>query len=186
MISITELWLPILLSAALVFVASSIIHMVLPYHRSDFGKVPDEDEVMDVLRKYEIPPGNYMFPCPGSPKAMGSPEYIEKLKKGPVAMITVMESGPVKMGRSLYHWFIFCIAVGVCAAYIAGRALEPGTDYLAVFRFTGTTAFIGYALALWQNTIWYKMSWKVTLKSTFDGLVYALLTAGTFGWLWPG
>jgi len=71
------------------------------------------------------------------------------------------------------------------AAYIAGRALEPGAHYLSVFRFAGATAFFGYAFALMQQSIWYKRAWGTTFKSTFDGLIYALLTAGTFGWLWP-
>ena len=185
MVPIMSLWLPILLSAVIVFVVSSIIHMVLTYHRTDFGKVPAEDEVMDALRKVGIPPGDYVIPCAGSPKEMGTPDFIEKTTKGPVAFMTVMASGPPSMGKSLVQWFVYCIVVGIFAAYIAGRALEPGVHYLAVFRFAGFTAFVGYALALWQNSIWYKRSWSVTLKSTFDGLVYALLTAGTFGWLWP-
>jgi hypothetical protein len=89
------------------------------------------------------------------------------------------------MGLSLTLWFLYCIVMGVFAAYVSGRALGPGAHYLSVFRFAGCTAFAGYALALWQNSIWYKRAWTTTLKSTFDGLVYALLTAGTFGWLWP-
>lgn len=185
MVSVISLWIPILLSAVIVFVASSIIHMVLRYHRTDFGKIPNEDEVMDALRKFDIPPGDYVIPCAGSSKEMGSPEFIEKTTKGPVAFMTVIQSGPPAMGKSLMLWFIYCIVVGITAAYITGRALGPEAHYLAVFRFAGFTAFVGYALALWQNTIWYKRSWITTLKSTIDGLVYALLTAGTFGWLWP-
>lgn len=185
MVSVMSLWLPILLSAVIVFVVSSIIHMVLPYHRTDFKKVPAEDEVMEALRKVGIPPGDYVIPHAVSPEALKAPEYIEKTKKGPVAFFTIMESGPPSMGKSLVLWFLYCIAVGFFAAYIAGRALAPGVDYLAVFRFVGCTAFVGYALALWQNSIWYKRAWSTTLKQTFDGLVYALLTAGTFGWLWP-
>jgi hypothetical protein len=180
-----SLWLPILLSAVIVFVVSSIIHMLLPYHRSDFGKLPAEDEVMDALRKFDIPPGDYVMPCAGSPKEMGTPEFTEKVTKGPVAFITMLPSGRPSMVKNLVQWFIYCIVVGGFAAYIAGRALEPGAHYLAVFRFAGCTALIGYAVALWQNSIWYKRPWGTTLKSTFDGLVYALLTAGTFGWLWP-
>ena len=99
--------------------------------------------------------------------------------------MTVMESGPVSMGPSLAQWFLYCVVVGVFAAYVAGRALEPGAHYLKVFRFAGVTAFVGYSLALWQNTIWYKRAWTTTLKANVDGLVYGLLTAGTFGWLWP-
>jgi hypothetical protein len=180
-----SLWLPILLSAVIVFIVSSIIHMVIPYHRKDFGKVPSEDEVMVALRKFDIPPGEYVIPCAGSPKEMGTPEFIEKTKKGPVAFMTVMPNGPPSMGASLVQWFVYCVLVGIVAAYIAGRALEPGAHYLAVFRFAGCAAFAGYALALLQNSIWYKRAWSTTLKSVFDGLVYVLLAGGTFGWLWP-
>ena len=77
------------------------------------------------------------------------------------------------------------MVVSFFAAYIAGRAVGPGADYLTVFRFVGSTAFMGYSFALPQNSIWYKRNWGMTLKSMFDGLVYGLLTAGTFAWLWP-
>lgn len=185
MVTVMSLWLPILLSAVIVFAVSAIIHMVLTYHRTDFGKVPAEDQVMDALRKFAIPPRDYVIPCAGSPQGMKTPEFIEKVTKGPVAFVTVMPSGMPSMSKSLIQWFLYCIVVGVFAAYIAGRALDPAANYLAVFRFVGSTAFVGYALALWQDSIWYKRAWSTTLKSTFDGLVYALLTAGTFGWLWP-
>ncbi len=185
MVALTSLWLPILLSAALVFVASSIIHMVLPYHRSDYGKVPAEDEVMDALRKFNLPPGDYHFPRPEGPAGMKDPAFLEKMKKGPVGFMTVFPSGPVVMGKYLVQWFVYCAVVGIFAAYIAGRALPAGSPYLAVFRFAGATAFTGYALALWQNSIWYRRAWTTTLKSNFDGLIYALLTGGVFGWLWP-
>lgn len=185
MVSVMSLWLPILLSAVIVFVASSIIHMLLPYHRNDFRKVPEEDQVMEALRKIGVPPGDYVIPSAGHPKEMKNPAFIERMTKGPVGFLTVIPSGPPSMGRSLALWFLYCVVVGVFAAYIASRALEPGDRYLSVFRFAGCTAFIGYAVALWQNTIWYRRAWCSTLKSTFDGLVYALLTAGTFGWLWP-
>jgi hypothetical protein len=185
MIPLLSLWIPILLSAAIVFVASSIIHMMLPYHRSDYGRLPDEDKAMEELRRLQIPPGDYLIPCAGSSKEMKSPAFIEKWSKGPVAFMTVMKSGPPSMGKNLTLWFVYCVVVGFLAAYVTSRALGPGVRYLAVFRFAGCTAFIGYSVALWQNSIWYSRSWKTTLKSTFDGLIYALLTAGVFGWLWP-
>jgi len=185
MVPLASLWLPILLSSVIVFVASSILHMVLPVHRSDYRKLPSEDAVMDALRKFNIPPGDYLVPCAGTPKEMNAPAFVEKMTKGPVALMTVMRSGRPSMAVPLGQWFVYCLVVGVFAGYIAGRALGPGAHYLAVFRFAGCTAFVGYALALWQNTIWFKRSWTVTLKSTIDGLIYGLLTAGTFGWLWP-
>jgi hypothetical protein len=118
-------------------------------------------------------------------KDMSSPQFIEKRTKGPVAVMTFMPAGQANMGGPLAAWFVYCLVVSVFAAYVAGRALAPGADYLAVFRFAGTTAFVGYCLSQWQNTIWYKRSWATSLKVTIDGLVYGLLTAGTFGWLWP-
>ena len=186
MVGIIELWLPILLSAVIVFVVSSLIHMLLPWHKSDYRKVPDEDKVRDALRPLAIPPGDYMIPRPSSSQEMRSPDFAEKMKKGPVVVMTVMPSGPVRMGKNLVQWFLYAVVVGVFAAYVAGRALPHGAEYLHVFRFAGVTAFVGYALALWQMSIWYHRSWLTTFKSTVDGLIYALLTAGTFGWLWPG
>ena len=116
---------------------------------------------------------------------MKDPAFQEKWKKGPVAMMTVMASDSTAMGKSLALWFLYCVVVGVSAAYISGRALPAGAPYRSVFRFAGATAFYGYALALWQNTIWYKKSVDDDAEATFDGLVYALLTGGVFGWLWP-
>ncbi|MGA9365711.1 MAG: hypothetical protein WBW16_15220 [Bacteroidota bacterium] len=185
MVGIIELWLPILLSAVIVFVVSSIIHTVTPWHKSDYPKLPNEDKVMDALRPFTIPPGDYMIPRPSSSKDMRSPEFLEKMKKGPVVIFTVIPSGPHKMGKNLVTWFLYSVVVGIFAAYVAGRALPPGSEYLHVFRFAGTTAFVGYSLALWQMSVWYHRSWSTTIKATIDGLIYGLLTAGTFGWLWP-
>ncbi len=141
---------------------------------------------MEALRKANVPPGDYVLPCPGSKQELKNPEFVEKMKRGPVTFMTVFPSGQPSMGQSLVLWFVYCIVVGIFAAYISGRTLGAGAHYLTVFRFVGATAFMGYTLALWQNSIWYKRKWSSTLKSTFDGLVYALVTAGTFGWLWPG
>ena len=185
MTGLSVLWLPILLSAVIVFVASSLIHMATPWHKSDYPQVPNEDRVMDALRPLTIPPGDYMIPRPASREEMRSPQFAEKFKRGPVVVLTVMPPGPMTMGKSLVLWFVYCAVVGVFAAYVAGRALQPGAPYLQVFRFAGATAFIGYSLALWQMSIWYRRAWSTTVKTTVDGLIYALLTAGTFGWLWP-
>jgi len=186
MVTVISLWLPILVAAVLVFVASSVIHMVLNYHMSDFAKLPNEDAVMDALRKFDIPPGDYVMPCPADSKDMRSPEFVAKTERGPVGFFTILLHGGWQMGSSLAQWFAYCLLVGIFAAYLTGRAIGPGAGHLEVFRFAGTVAFVGYGLALLQNSIWMKRSWSATGKSVFDGLVYGLLTAGTFGWLWPG
>ncbi len=185
MVGLDMLWLPILVSSAVVFVVSSAIHMALPWHKNDYRKVPKETEVLDALRPLAIPPGDYMAPHASSMQEMRSPEFAEKMKRGPILVLTAMPNGSTSMVKSLVLWFFYMAVVGVFAAYIAGRALGAGAEYRQVFRFTGTTAFIGYSVALWQMSIWYHRSWVTTIKATVDGLVYALLTAAVFGWLWP-
>lgn len=160
--------------------------MVLGYHKNDFVGLSSEKQVMDDLRKYNIPPGDYHFPRANSMKDMSSTEFLEKMKQGPVGYMTIMKSSSPGMTKELILWFIYSIIVGIFTAYVAGRAVDPVDGYLAVFRFAGVTAFVGYSLALLQNSIWYKRNWAATLKSMFDGLIYALFTGGIFGWLWPG
>jgi len=181
---LTALWLPIVLSAVVVFVASSIIHMVLTYHRSDYRKLPNEEKVLDALRGESIAPGTYLFPHATAPKDMGTPEMQEKFKRGPVGMLTMRPSGPPTMGKNLVQWFVYCLVVGVFVAYVTNHALGPDASYLAVFRVGGTVAFLTYAGATAQEAIWMGQPWSNALKSMFDGLVYGLLTAGVFGWLW--
>jgi hypothetical protein len=157
----------------------------LPWHKSDYPKVPNEDKFRDAICPLAIPPGDYMVPRPSSRADVRSPEFAEKMKTGPVMMLTVMPSGPMSMGRNLGLWFLYLIVVGILGAYVAGRALSVGASYLQVFRFVGATAFIAYSAALWQMSIWYRRAWITTIKATVDGLIYPLLTAGVFGWLWP-
>jgi hypothetical protein len=185
MVPLTSLLIPILVSAVIVFIASSIIHMLLGYHRNDFRGFAQEDALQAALRPFALTPGDYALPYVGSMEGMKSPEFIERRVKGPVVVMTVLPSGEVSMGKSLALWFVYSVVVSLFAGYVASRALRPDADYLSVFRFVGTTAFAGYSLALLQNTIWYGRNWGMTLKTMFDGLLYALLTAGTFGWLWP-
>ena len=185
MTPLVSLWLPILLAAVGVFLASSVLHMFTGWHKSDYLKVPNEDRVMDTLRPLAIPPGDYMMPRPESSQDMRSPAFVEKFKKGPVMMFTVMPGGSMAMGKQLTQWFLFSAVVGIFAAFVAGSALPPGASYRAVFHFAGLSAFAGYTLALWPMSIWYRRSWITTIKATVDGLIYALLTAGVLAWLWP-
>ena len=185
MVPVHTLWLPILLSAVIVFVASSIIHMVMPIHKSDYRKLPDEAKVLDTLRGTGVTPGReYRFPfC--THKEMKSPETIEKMKRGPVGLLVVMPSGAPNMGKFLGQWFLYCVLVSIFTACLTGSTRAPGSEYMQVFHVAGLTAFIGYSLAQLQNSIWRGVTWGVTLKHMLDGLIYGLLTAGTFGWLWP-
>ncbi len=160
MTGIFALWLPILLASILVFFASSVIHMGPFWHKGDFSTVPNETQLRAALRPFDIPPGDY-------------------------CVMTVMPNAPWSMGRNLGLWLLYCVAASIFAAYVTVHAVPSGVPYGELLRFSSTTAFIAYAAALWQMSIWYRRAWSVTLKATLDGLIYAGITAVTFGWLWP-
>ncbi len=147
--------------------------------------MPGEDNILEAMRKQGVGPGHYYLPHCVDPKEMGKPEVKEKFEKGPVAFVTVLPSGVPSMTKPLASWFVFCLLIGLIVAYLTGRTLAPGSEYLTVFRVVGTAAFLGYAGAVATESIWKGQPWAITIKHLFDGLVYSLLTAGVFGWLWP-
>jgi len=185
MTELSALMVPIVVSAIFIFLASSIIHMATPWHKNDYLKLPNEEAFRSAVRPLAIPPGDYMVPRAMSMDEMKSPEFTAKGAEGPVAIMTVLPTGPFSMGKQLFLWFVFTMVVSAFAGYVAGIALAPGATYGLVFRYVFTVAFAGYALALWPFTIWYRRALGTTLRSTIDGALYAAITAGTFGWLWP-
>ena len=188
MVPLSSLLVPIFLSAVVVFFASFLIHMVLGYHKNDLRKLSDqqEDDILATIGRLNLPPADYGVPHPGSPERMKDPAFVAKMTKGPLVLMNVSPGAPPSMGANLAQWFVFVLVVTFFSAYVTTRAVTAPTDYLTVFRFIGTSAFMGYALGQIPESIWYKRSWGRTFKSVFDGLIYALLTAGVFGWLWPG
>lgn len=185
MATLAMLWLPILVSAVIVFVASSIIHMAPLWHKGDYPKLPNEPAFADAVRPMAIPAGEYMVPRAGNMAEYKTPEFQEKVNKGPVMVMTVLPPGPVSMARNLSLWFIYCVVVNAVAGYVVLHAIGPQQPYPRVFKYVAMTSFIGYTFALWQMWIWYWRSAMLTLKSSLDGVIYALITAGVFVWLWP-
>jgi len=182
---LTDLWLPIVLSAVFVFLASSIIHMVIPIHRGDYDQLADEDAILATMRDHYVQPGNYHFPFCNSMKDMGSEQMIEKYNHGPVGFVSVLPNGPMNMGKSLIQWFVYTLVVSAFVAYLASFSMAPGAEYRPIFRMAGTAAFLGYGIGAVLESIWKGQKWSTSFKFVFDGLVYALVTGGTFGWLWP-
>jgi hypothetical protein len=182
MVSIAALWIPIVVSAILVFLVSAVMHMALKYHKADYASLPDEERQIVELRG--LAPGYYVFPHCADSSQMSSPEMVEKYKRGPVGTLSIL-AGPPQMSKLLGLWFVYSLLVSLFAAYLAGRTLDEGVHYLTVFRVVGTASFMAYGLANMVDSIWKGMPWSNTVRATIDGLVYALVTAGTFGWLWP-
>ncbi len=185
MVTLGALWLPILLSAILVFFVSFLVHMVLRYHASDYNPLPNEDAVRAAIRAGNPPPRQYIVPYCSNPKHMASPEMQKKYAEGPVGVLNLKAPGSPSMTPMLVQWFVYVLVVSLCVAYVAGHTIPAGYDYMQVFGIVGALGFLAYAGAIIPGAIWMGKPWSVATKEVFDGLLYGLVTAGTFGWLWP-
>ena len=176
---LSALWLPILVSGILVWIASALTHMVLPFHKSEFKGLQNEDGVLDALR--EAKPGRYFFPF-GTMDQMKEPAFMDKMKGGPNGTVVIWP-GPVNMGRNMVLTLFTYLVISVFVAYIGHLAIPAGSEYLFRFRICGAIAFAAYGLGWVPFMIWYRA--MACWPNMLDSLIYALLTAGTFAWLWP-
>jgi hypothetical protein len=182
----TALWLPTLLSAVAVFFLSSIIHMVVPWHKNDYMAFPNEDAVLDALRPHNLATGEYMAPKPATRQDMTSPAFVEKVKRGPLVIMNIAQGDSVSMGRPLVLWLVYVIVVSALAGHIAfGASGGHPDDSRIIFHTVALTSLLAYAGALWQQTIWFRKPWLSSFKGTFDGLIYAVVTGVIFVYLWP-
>lgn len=182
---IGSLWLPVLVSAVAVFVASSIIHMVIKYHRADYKRLPDEGAVAAALRKDKPAPGIYTLPHCTDMSQMKDPAFVKKYEDGPVALIALLKNEMPNMGKLLSLWFAFCVLTSFVTAYVARHTLDYGQDGMTVLRITGAVAWAGYSLGIIQESIWKAQPWSNTIRFLIDAAIYALLTGLTFMLLWP-
>jgi hypothetical protein len=180
-----SLLLPIIVAAIAVFVLSSIIHMMMPWHKSDYSPFPDEDGVMDALRPFAIPPGDYMAPAPRSIDDMKSPDFMAKRTRGPVLIATVMKNGGFTMGPTMAVWFLFSLVISVIVGCITGSILGPGADGRSVFHYSAAITFMSYCMGAVPLSIWYQRKWSTTFKNALDSLIYAAGTGAVFMLMWP-
>lgn len=183
MVTISALWLPVLVSAVLCWLAGAVLWMVLPHHKSDFSRLPDQEAARAALRAAS--PGQYTVPHVADPSKMTDDDK-RLFAEGPLAYLTIVPKGMPNMGKNLVLQMVYLLVVSVMVAYVASQTLPAGVDYLKVFQVTGTVAWLAYGFALIQESVWFGKPWSYTVKVLLDALVYALLTAGVFGWLWPG
>ena len=180
-----SLLIHVLVSAAAVFLVSSVLHMALRYHRADHKQLPGEDAIREALGKQKPAPGMYMTPYCKDMKEMSEPANKEKFEKGPIAIVSVLPNGMPAMGKLLGLWFAFCVLVSFVAAYVARHTLMPGADAMTVTRITGTVAFAGYGLGQISDSIWKAQPWSNTMRFLVDSLIYGVVTGLVFRLLWP-
>jgi hypothetical protein len=183
MVELSALWLPVVGSAVLVVVALIVVHMLPGWHGGDTQAVPNEDRVLETLRG--LPPGEYRFPYGRTTAEMTAPAFVDKMNAGPVGTLTIRPNGELAMGKMLGQWFVYALGIGVLVAYVTGSSHAPGAPFLEVFRASGPVAFGCYAVAHWQNRIWWGKGARFTVTHTVDGVLFALVTGATFAWLWP-
>lgn len=179
--SIAALWLPVLATSIVIFIAGAIIWMAMPWHKTSWSRTRDEEAVRGALQGNS--PGAYTVPFAMANADLADPDLIRKFEEGPVAFINVVASGKPAMGGKLIMNFCYNLLVAVICAYMVSRTVAADAAYLDVFRIAGTTAFIAYGVAYIQESIWFGRPWQMTLKTFIDALIYALLTGGVFGWL---
>lgn len=186
-VALGSLWLPIVLSAVAAFAAGFVLWVVLPHHKSDWSPLPDEASTMAALNGQSLAPGMYLLPHPGSDKnPQANPEFIARVQDGTPAYLTVLPRAQMlNMGPTLGKNFAYLLLMGVLVAYVAGATLPAGTDYLKVFQVTGAVAMIGHSMGAFPKAIFWGWTASAATKDFLDGVVYALVTAGVFGWLWP-
>lgn len=185
MISLAQLWMPIVLSAVLVFVASSLIHMVFKWHNSDYRKLANEDEVRAAIRSSSPAPGQYVIPYCADPTEMQKADAQQKYKEGPVGFLMLRPAGAPSIGKPLALWFVLNLAIAFVAGYLASRLVPPGASFGAVARVVCTVTFLAYACGGLQGAIWMGKPWTSAVKEVLDGFIYGLASAAAFGWLWP-
>ena len=183
---LSTLWLPILVSAIVVFILSALAWTVLPHHKKEWQPLPNEDAVLNAMAGSPPAPGQYALPYYADPKERDNPALKAKLQRGPVGFLTVVPNGAPGMGPMMGKAFVFNLIVSFLVAYVAWHALAGREiTYLAVFRIVGAVASMSYVLATVPESIWFGRPWRSMALGAVDGLVYGLFTAGVFGWLWP-
>lgn len=180
-----SLWLPVLVAAAAVWIASAVVWMALPHHKTDFSKLPSEDGVADALRKLALKPGQYMLPYMPDMKDCKNPAVVKRFEDGPIAILRVQKNGVPTMGASLTLYFLYCVLVSFVTAYVARHTLTYGASFQVVFRLTGTIAVASYTMAVIPESIWMWRPWSATIKSVCDSIAYGVMTGLIFAWLWP-
>lgn len=184
MVTLVNLWLPILVSAVFVFIAANILWMALPFwHHKDYAMLAPEQSDGVVANIKNAASGQYMVPSVNWGKL--TKEQQAAVQSGPGGLLIVRNPMNFSLGSMLVRFFLYNVVVITVVAYVASLALEHGAKYPQVFRVAGSAGILGYAFHTVSDSIWYGRPWSATTKFIIDGIIYGLLIGGTFGWLWP-
>lgn len=183
--ALLTLWQPILLSAVVVFVISSLVHMLFNWHAADYTNFANEDAIREAIRAGNPAPGRYVVPFCKEMKEMGSEAMKRKYAEGPVGHITLLPNGQPAMGKYLGLWFLLCLLVSVVAALLASRLIPHDHAFArSAAKLAFAVSFVGYGFGTLQESIWSGRPWASSAKYLLDAALYAGGTAAVFLWLW--
>jgi hypothetical protein len=180
-----SLWLPVVVSAVAVWLVSSVLHMVLKYHKADYKALGNNEAAAAAALK-GLAPGVYPIPYCADPSQMKDPAMQKRYQEGPVGMLTIIPSGPPAMGKYLGLWFAFCFLISFTTGYLARHTLTSTSAGLDIMQITGTLAFVGYGYGHIMDSIWKGQPWSNAIRGLIDALIYAIVTGLVFRYLWPG
>ena len=184
-VGLIDLWMPILLGSVLAWISSALIHMLLKYHNSDYRKLANEDEVAASIRHGSPQTGLHSIPHCKDMSELAEPAMQAKFVDGPVAFVTIFPNGLPRMGKLVGQQVVYFLIGCALIAWCATLALAPGANYMDVFSFVAPVAFLAFGWAVVPFAIWFGHPWSMTAKYLLDALIYALVVAGSFAWLWP-
>jgi len=182
---VAQLWLPILVATALCFAASAVIWVLGPHHRTEWKAPPGQDAIMEALRQGNAKAGSYMFPHADRADKAAFEAAMKRWAEGPSGVLYIFPRGPMNMGARLVQQLIYFLVISFFLAYVGHHAGLDGQTYLKVFQVIGAVGFMTYGLGIIPESIWFARPWRNFFMGACDGLIYALLSAGAFGWLWP-
>ena len=183
--TLAALWLPILLSAVVVFVISSLVHMVFKYHASDYGTVANEEAIRAAVNTNPPAPGRYVIPHCKDMKDMSSPEMLKKYQEGPVMHFTILPKGMPNMGKYLGLWFVWSLVIAAVAGWLTAKVYGVGVPPLGAAKFFAVVTFIAHGFGTITESIWVGRPWSSSAKYVLDAALYAVGSGAVVYWLWP-
>ncbi|MCC6425806.1 MAG: hypothetical protein IT435_03190 [Phycisphaerales bacterium] len=179
------LWLPILVSAVAVWIASAIVWMAMPHHKKDYIELPDEKGFTAFLKSQNIPAGVYGFPDCKTPEKRNSPEMKEAWQHGPMGMLYVWKT-PMSMGGKMFATFLVFLCASAGIGYLASIAITGSPEGMHVFRIVATAGTLTYCFSFIPNMIWFGAYRRTIVANIVDGIAYGVITGLVFMWMWPG
>lgn len=177
-----SLWLPILVTTIVLFFASFLAWVVLPHHKPDIKRWPDEERLLTFIRESGAAPGDYLFPYIED-KDMKEDWAQARYNEGPWGMVKIWP-GKASMGGNMLKTVLYFFVVSAAVAYAGTLALTPGAPFMDVFQLIAVTAILAHTSGGVLREIWFTRPLRGKLMDFIDGLVYGLITAGLFAWLW--